>query len=259
MTDRPWTRALVTGPTAGIGAAIAADLLANGVEVVAVARDAERLTSLAEAHLGRVEVLVADLADAEARATVAERIRTDVAPVDLVVNNAGFGLVGAFAEADLDGERSMVEVNVVALMELTHAAADVFTERGGGAILNVSSVAAHLVSPLGATYAATKAFVTSLGESVATELAEHGVTLTTVEPGLTRTEFHARAEVDYSDVPNALWSTAEQVATAALDGAASGAVTVVPGAHNKLGRVVLGNLPGPLRRRVASATNRRAD
>ncbi len=257
-SKRPWTRALVTGPTAGIGAAIAEDLLLAEVDVVAVARDEARLQALADRFPGRVEVFVADLADAAARAGVAERIRATEAPVDLVVNNAGFGFVGTFATADLDGERAMVDVNVIALMELTHAAAGVFVERGGGAILNVSSVAAHLVSPLGATYAATKAFVTSLGESVATELAPEGVTLTTVEPGLTRTEFHARASVDYSDVPARLWSTAEQVATAALNGAASGAVTVVPGAHNKLGRGVLGNLPGPIRRRLSLAANRRS-
>ncbi len=258
-TDRPFTRALVTGPTAGIGAAIADDLLRHGVELVAVARDVSRLEALSVAHPGKVEVVAADLSDRSAVALVADRIRADELPIDLVVNNAGFGLIGNFHEADLSSEWGMVQVNVEALFALTHAAAGVFVQRGGGSILNVSSIAAHLVSPLGATYAATKAFVTSLGDSLVGELAPHGVTVTTVEPGLTHTEFHQRGDMDYSNVPARLWSTAEEVATAALDGVAAGRAFVVPGAHNKVGRRVLGNLPGPIRRRISLAANRRRD
>ncbi len=258
-TGSPWRRAVVTGATSGIGAAITDRLLADGVAVVAVGRDLARLEALASAHPDLVEVLAADLGTAEGRSTVVSRIEAETDPVDLVVNNAGFGHVGPFWEIDRSAEAAVIDVNVVALFELTHAAAGVFVARGGGAILNVSSVAAHMVAPDGATYAATKAFVTSLGESLATELPPHGVTITTVEPGLTRTDFHARAAVDYSDVPNALWSTATEVADAALAGAAKGTPVVVPGVHNKAGRVLFGNTPGWFRRKAAVLTSQRGD
>lgn len=244
-----WNRALVTGASSGIGKAIAEQLAADGTRLVVVARDRDRLEALASSLAVEVEVLVADLADSDALAWVEGRLADQDEPIDLLVNNAGFGLTGPFHGLDIARESAVVAVNITALHRLTHAAAAAMVERGGGGgILNVSSIAAFAPAPSSATYAATKAFVSSFSEALHAELVEHHVHVTALCPGFTRTEFQDRAEFDASDIPDMLWQTAEEVAAAGLKGVDQNRTSVVPGAMNKVGAGVLNVIPAALRR-----------
>lgn len=256
---RNWNRALVTGASSGIGREIARQLAAAGTALVVVARDAERLRALADSVDVPCEVLVCDLADRGALGVVERRIEAGDEPIDLVVNNAGLGFGGRFADLDRDDATFVVDVNVVALQRLTQASALAFSNRGCGAILNIGSLAGEAVGANSATYNATKAFVTSLGQSLAAELAGTGVTVTTVLPGFTRTEFQKRSGTDVSDVPGVLWQSAEKVAAAALVGAAEGAIEVVPGKRYRAFRVANRFLPSRLKRRAATSVARRSE
>lgn len=231
-----WRRALVTGASSGIGLAMAELLAARGTDLVVAARDADRLERLAAKLGGRVdvEVLVADLGDRAQLATVVERVGSTASPIDLLVNNAGFGFSGDFIDLDADGETAVVDVNIVALHRLAHAAGTAMSARGTGGILNVSSIAGYGPVPRAATYAATKAFVTSFSEALHAELGPQGVTVSCLCPGLTRTEFQQRAGSDTGRTPDFMWQSAEAVAKAGLDGLDKGRTVVVPGAHNKI-------------------------
>jgi short-subunit dehydrogenase len=265
MTARRWSSALVTGASSGIGAAIARQLAAEGTDLVIVARDLGRLEAvrdeLVAAHRIDVEVLRGDLADAADLARVEARVAEVDRPLHLVVNNAGYGTSGRFWELPIDGEADEIALNVVAVVRLTHAALGAMVARGGGAVLNVASVAGMVASPGAATYGATKAFVCSFGDSVHEELAGTGVTLTTVLPGFTRTEFQERANVsDEIDlrVPGFMWSTPDEVARAALDGTAAGRARVVPGRVYQAASALLDSLPSGVVRRLSGAATRRS-
>ncbi len=235
-----WQRAMVTGASSGIGLAMAELLADRGTDLVIVARDEDRLQRLAAQLQGRadsrvtVEVLVADLGDRAELATVVERLGSTTSPIDLLVNNAGFGFSGDFIDLDPDGETAVVDVNIVALHRLAHAAGTAMTARGTGGILNVSSIAGYGPAPRAATYAATKAFVTSFSEALHAELGPQGVTVSCLCPGLTRTEFQQRAGSRTDRTPGFLWQSAEAVAKAGLEGLDKGRTVVVPGAHNKI-------------------------
>jgi short-subunit dehydrogenase len=252
--ERPstWSTALVTGASSGIGRAMAHRLAAEGTALVAVARDEGRLRALADEVAVDVEVLVADLADPAQLARVEARVADAERPVDLVVNNAGFGTYGPLASLDVDDETREIAVNVTAVVRLTHAAVAAMVPRGRGAVLNVGSVAGLQATPGNATYGASKAFVASFGESVAGELAGTGVTLTTVLPGFTHTEFAERAGIGGRKVPKPAWQTADAVAATALDAARSGRPWVVPGALNKVLVSVAGPVPRRLKRVLAA-------
>ncbi len=238
---------------------MALQLASEGTELVVVARDEQRLAELAAAVDVPCEVLVTDLADRPALVRVEARIESAERPVDLVVNNAGLGFGGPFASLDREAASFVVDVNVAALQRLTHAAASAMQDRGGGTILNVGSLAGEAVGANSATYNATKAFVTSLGQSLAVELAGTGVTITTLLPGFTRTEFQDRSGTDVSDVPGILWQSADRVASAGLDGAHDGAIEVVPSKRYRLIRVVNRMLPKGARRRAAGNVARRSE
>ncbi|HUI50109.1 MAG TPA: SDR family oxidoreductase [Acidimicrobiia bacterium] len=250
--------AMITGASVGIGEQFARQLSERGHDTVIVARDAARLEVLAkEIESGgatRAEVLVADLTDAAQLARVEERAHA----VDVLVNNAGFGTFGSFHTLDIDTEIREIDLNVVALVRLTHAAASAMAERGRGGILNVSSLAGFQPGPSNATYGATKAFVTSFTEAVHEELKGTGVRVTVLCPGFTHTEFQERANVPASDLPGFLWQEAPEVARAGLDGLARNRAIVIPGAANK----VMGNLsavtPHAITRRVGAAVLKRA-
>jgi short-subunit dehydrogenase len=257
-----WATALVTGASSGIGREIARRLAAEGSDLVVVARDETRLDALAAEltgrHAGRtVEVLPADLADAGRLAAVERRISDPDRPVDLVVNNAGFGTYGPLAAADVDAEEREIAVNVVAVVRLTHAAVGAMTARGRGAVMNISSVAGLQATPGNATYGASKAFVASFGEAVSGELAGTGVTLTTVLPGYTRTEFAVRAGIEGREIPGPAWQTADEVAATALAATRAGRAWFVPGALNKVLTAAAGPVPRGLRRRLAARLARR--
>jgi len=254
--------ALVTGASSGIGESFARILAERGHDLVLVARDAGRLEALAKelelANNATVQVLPADLTDADQLATVEARCRDRSAPVDLLVNNAGFGTFGPLHTLDVDTEVREIQLNVVALVRLTHAAATEMVERGHGGILNVSSLAGFQPGPSNATYGATKAFVTSFTEAVHEELKGSGVNVTVLCPGFTRTGFQDAADVPAEAVPGFMWQEADPVAREGLDALAKNKAVSIPGNLNK----VLGNFsavtPHAISRRLGAAVLKRA-
>ena len=215
---RPATRrALVTGPTAGIGLEFARQLAARGHDLVLVARNEERLEAVAAelrtTYGVTAEVLAADLTDRTMLARVEARLANAEQPVDLLVNNAGFGLKDRFLDNTVEQEQAHLDVLVVAVMRLSHAALGPMVARGRGGVINVSSVAAFL--PRG-TYSAAKAWVNSFGAWAATEYAPQGVRVMTLCPGFTRTEFHERMDVGRGSAPSFMWLDVDDLVTEAL-------------------------------------------
>jgi len=247
--------ALVTGASSGIGEAFARLLAERGHDVVLVARDQGRLDALAKeletAHGAHVEVLPADLTDPAQLERVEARCRDHAAPVELLVNNAGFGTFGAFHTLDLDGELREIQLNVVALVRLTHAAAVEMAARGRGGILNVSSLAGFQPGPMNATYGATKAFVTSFTEAVHQEMQGTGVSVTVLCPGFTRTDFQKTANAPAESVPGFMWQESDEVARAGLDAVAKNHASAIPGLVNKTLGTFSQMAPNALTRRIA--------
>ncbi|MEV6859387.1 SDR family oxidoreductase [Streptosporangium subroseum] len=224
--------ALITGATAGIGAAFARRLAADGFSLVLVARDGERLSAAAEELRLRYgvssEVLPADLSADEGLEAVEERLRRGV---DLLVNNAGFGHGGASSEVSADEERRMLKVHCEAVLRLTLAALPGMRKRGRGAVINVASVAAFF--PQG-TYSASKAWVVSFSESMAAELTGSRVRVMALCPGFVRTEFHDRASIDMSGLPGFLWLSADKVVGEAMRDLARGVWVSIPDLRYKV-------------------------
>ena len=235
--------ALVTGPTAGIGRAFADQLARRGHDLVLVARDEARLESVADelraAYGVQVEVLPADLGDREQLARVEARLADPERPVELLVNNAGYGLKGRFLDNPVDVENGMLDVLVTAVLRLSHAALGPMAGRGHGGVINVSSVAAFL--PRG-TYSAAKAWVNSFSEWAAHEYGPRGVRVMALCPGFTRTEFHQRLGARADSAPRFLWLDVDELVTAALSDFDRGRLLSVPSARYKaittLARVV---------------------
>jgi hypothetical protein len=228
-----------------------------GIPQVIVARRTDRLEELAGRFAG-VEVLGADLTTPEGVLAVEERIQSEDDPIDLVVNNAGFGSSGNFYELDPDRLDDEVRLNVGALTRLSHAALAVMVPRRGGYLLNVSSVASFQPAPHLAVYAATKAYVTSLTESLHAEVRAAGVKVTALCPGLTRTEFQevSNTESYQSTYPEFAWLDATDVARAGLDDVAKGKALSVPGVLYKGMAVASGVLPRSLLRGLSSMVQR---
>lgn len=245
-------RALVTGASAGLGAAFAERLTQSGYDVVLVARDRQRLETLAEKLQSsdgvQAEVLAADLTDPTELHLVERAVAAG--GLDLLINNAGFGTYGRFAQLDTDREEEEVRLNIIALMRLTRAALPGMIKAGRGGIINVSSMAGFQAGPFNATYCATKAFVTSFTESIYEELRGSGVRIQALCPGFTRTEFQQRAGIDAARVPNLAWMEADAVVDAALAALNAGDVICVPGLTNRVVSTLTGVLPRSLSRRV---------
>jgi uncharacterized protein len=219
---------LVTGATAGIGHAFAIHLARRGDDLVLVARDRERLESVAKAlrddYDVDVEVLAADLAVRSELATVEARLADPARPVDLLVNNAGFGLKDRFLANDVEAEQGMLDVLVTAVLRLSHAALRPMVARGHGGIINVSSVAAFL--PRG-TYGAAKAWVNRFSEWAANEYRGQGVTVMALCPGFTKTEFHERMGVRRGT--GFMWLDVDMLVDRALSDFDKGKVYSIPG------------------------------
>lgn len=227
------SRALITGATAGIGLSFARQLADQGHDLVLVARDRARLEDTAadlRAKGVAVEVLVADLADRSQLATVEARVASDEDPIDLLVNNAGFGLKHRFVENSTDDEQGMLDVLVTAVMRLSHAAIVTMAARGDGGVINVSSVAGFL--PRG-TYSAAKAYVNSFSEWAHNEYAPAGVRVMALCPGFTRTEFHDRMGVGRSSAPDWMWLDVDDLVATALKDFAKGKAFSIPSAQYK--------------------------
>jgi len=231
--------ALVTGASAGIGMELARRLAAGGHDLVLVARRADELRALAEslaaAHGVTAHVIPADLADPAVPQRLFDEVSARGLAVDVLVNNAGFGLLGPFADADPGRTMAMVRVNVAALTHLTGLFLPGMRERGRGRILNVASTAAFQPGPLMAVYYATKAYVLSFSEALHKELAGTGVTVTCLCPGPTKTEFAAASGMAGTMIfsgPNVM--AAGPVADAGYRGMMKGKRVVVPGLFNRL-------------------------
>ena len=251
------TTALVTGATAGIGAEFARQLAARGHDLVIVARDAARLESAAtqlRAYGVAVEVLPADLADDDGCARIEWRCGEGV---DVLVNNAGLGTTGAFHEVDRDSEEHLLRLNVRAVLRLTHAALPQMVARGSGSIVNVSSVAGFAPGARAATYSASKAWVTNFSESLHLQYAEQGVHVLALCPGFTRTEFHSRADMDVSGVPDRMWLAATDVVRTALADLDAGRSLSVPGAQYKAIVAATRVVPPSVQRAVLKALQSR--
>lgn len=230
--------ALITGASAGIGEALAALFAKDGHDVVLVARSEGKLGALAQKleaeHKVRATIIKADLRDAAAPQQIFDRCADQ--PIDFLVNNAGFGSSGKFLELDLANEAAMVEVNIAALVKLTHLFGKKMRERGFGRIMNIASTAGFQPGPYMATYYATKAFVISFSEALAFELKGSGVTVTCHCPGATATNFAAAAGNDKSRLfQRSGVAKASEVALHAYRAMMNREVLAVHGAMNAMG------------------------
>ncbi|MFG3046559.1 SDR family NAD(P)-dependent oxidoreductase [Streptomyces sp. NPDC048202] len=223
------TTALITGSTAGIGAAFARRLAADGHDLVLVARDTARLREQAlelhDLHGVEAEVLAADLAEDKGIETVAERLGDRRRPVDLLVNNAGFGNKGRYLDVSMADELRMIKVHCEAVLRLTSAATEAMRERGRGGVVNVASVAAFV--PRG-TYGASKAWVVQFTQGAAKDLAGSGVRLMALCPGFVRTEFHERAGMGTDNIPGWMWLDADKLVAEAVNDLARGKTVSIP-------------------------------
>ncbi|MFI9049389.1 SDR family NAD(P)-dependent oxidoreductase [Streptomyces sp. NPDC053427] len=223
------TTALITGSTAGIGAAFARRLASDGHNVVLVARDEKRLreqaTELHDRHGIEAEVLVADLATEEGIGAVEARLGESKHPVDVLVNNAGFGNKGEYLEVPMADELTMLKVHCEAVLRLTSAAVRGMRDRRRGAVVNVASVAAFV--PRG-TYGASKAWVVQFTQGAARDLAGSGVRLMALCPGFVRTEFHQRAGMGTDNIPSWMWLDADKLVDAAMKDLTRGKSLSIP-------------------------------
>ena len=239
MTDPKRQTALITGASSGIGRELALLLARDGYDLVVVARRRERLEALGTEltrELGaRTTVLEADLADPASPGRIAEDLAGRSLTVDVLVNNAGFGVYGSFAKTPIEKETEMIQVNATAVTHLTKLFLAGMIERRRGRILNVASTAAFQPGPLMAVYYATKAYVLSFSEALANELDGTGVTVTALCPGPTITEFQKTAGLEQTRLfTGPLVMDAAAAARAGYEGMKRGKRIVIPGLPNKL-------------------------
>lgn len=222
--------ALVTGASAGLGACFADLLAKEGYDLVLVARNEERLTELGRRlqseHGVNFEVLRADLTVPDDLKRVEERVKDTSNPIDVLVNNAGFGIKKSFLASDLSAEQELLDVLAKTPMRLMHAALPSMKERNSGIIINVSSVAGWVA---GGSYSAAKSYLIVLSESIHSELSTSNVKVLALCPGYTRTEFHDRGKMHMSGLPNFMWLEAEKVVAKAWSDARAGKAISVPG------------------------------
>lgn len=251
--------ALITGGTAGIGATFARQLAARGDDLVLVARDADRLATYAaelrSSYGVEVETLTADLADREQTQRVADRLEDPDRPIEVLINNAGFGLSSNLLNPDTAIDERALDVMCRAVLVLGGAAARAMKARGHGRILNTSSTAGFVAM---GHYSAIKAWVTSYSESLATQLRGTGVTVTALCPGWVHTEFHDRANINASSIPSWAWIDADRLVADALVDLDRGRVISVPTPLWKTAITVAKFLPRSVIRTIsARLTSRR--
>jgi short-subunit dehydrogenase len=249
--------ALVTGASSGLGADFARELAGHGCNVVLVARREEPMkvlaAALASAHGVATRVIAMDLAQPEAPEALAARLRADGIAVEVLVNNAGFGVHGPFLEIPWERERQMLELDVVALAHLTKVFAREMAARGAGWILQVASIGAFQPTPTYATYSAAKSFVLSFGEAIAHELRPKGVRVCTVCPGVTATEFLAVAGQKPTLYQRLVMMQSPAVVRSAIKALLRGKTSVTPGIGNAVSAFSMRFTPRRLQAAIANA------
>ena len=225
--------ALVTGATAGIGESFTRLLASKGFNIALVARDEarlhERAASLREKYGVQTYVLPADLATAQGCAAVEEYLQEF--DIEVLINNAGFGINKAFTASDLKAEQDLLDVLVRTPMRLMHVALPKMIARNSGTIINVSSVASFIA---GGTYSASKSYLTVLSESLYTEVRDTNVNISALSPGFTRTEFHQRGRMKMKGLPDFMWLDSDWLVAAAWTDAQSGKAVSIPGWQYKI-------------------------
>jgi len=244
--------ALITGASAGLGVEFARQLSKKGVTLVLAARRKDRLDALA-AELGNARAVEVDLSETGAATRLLADLEKVGEQVETLINNAGFGLRGRFVELDAEREREMIDLNCGALTDLCRAVAPQMVERKSGAILNVASTAAFQPGPNMAVYFATKAYVLSFTEALHEEMRPHGVKVSALCPGPTRTEFGAVAGIKSLGQFDRLAMEAGPVVRAGLLGLENGDAVVIPGTTNKIGAWSTRLAPRSVVRRIAGS------
>ena len=244
--------ALITGASGGIGATFARKLAARGYDLILIARREDRLRELSsQLSTVHTETIATDLTTDEGIKLAEEAVRS-CPRLELLVNNAGFGTLGRFWEADLRGQEQMHALHVMAAMRLTHEALKCMVERGHGAVINVSSVAAFGQSEGNVSYCATKAWMNAFTQGLDLELKgiKSKVKVQALCPGFTISEFHDTLGVDRKNIPAFLWMQADVVVEASLRGLGRGQVVVIPGLIYKIGAAVMWHLPHGWKQRI---------
>jgi len=244
---------LITGASSGIGEAFARRLAAEGHNLILVARSEKALHELCDELMLRhgitAHYVVLDLAEPDADLKLFEETERHGIEIDWLINNAGFGSVGDFAQLEIDRELQMIELNISALVAITHAYLVGMRERKRGTIINISSAAGFQPIPYMATYAATKAFVSSFSEAIAEENRPYGIQVLALCPGSTKTNFFAASKID-RPIKVKGQQTSEQVVETAMRAVASGRTKVVSGLANKIGAMLGKYAPNFISRRV---------
>ena len=248
--------ALVTGATAGIGESFTRLLASKGFNIALVARDEarlhERAAALREKYGVQTYVLSADLATAQGCAAVEDYIKEF--EIDVLINNAGFGINKAFTVSDLNAEQDLLDVLVRTPMRLMHTILPGMKERNSGTIINVSSVASFIA---GGTYSASKSYLTVLSESLHTELRGTNVKMSALCPGFTRTEFHQRGRMKMNGLPSFMWLDSDQLVATSWSDAQSGKAVSIPGWQYKLLVALISAMPRPMVRNVGMNLRKR--
>lgn len=240
--------AVITGATSGIGAEFARQLARECDALVLIGRDEARLNGVADSLRAETEVhvLTADLSTPEGRELVASRVAQS--DVDLVVNNAGFGLNESFVESTITSEQELLDVLVTAVLQSTHSALPGLLERNSGGVINVSSVAGWLAS---GTYSAAKSWVTSFSESLNALHKDSAVNVMALCPGFTRTEFQQRAGMNTQSISQWMWLDPAKVVRDSLKDFKRGKAISVPGVQYKFLAMIAQYLPRPVVRRIS--------
>ena len=245
------TTALVTGATAGIGESFTRLLAAKGFDLVLVARDkkrlAERANSLSKKYKVDVEVLQADLSVPAQLARVAKRLSNPKKPIEVLINNAGFGIKDSFLSSNIADEILLMDVLAKAPMQLMHSVLPQMLNRDSGTIINVSSVASFIA---GGTYSAAKSYLTVHTESLHTELSKTNIKISALCPGFTHTEFHQRGKMKMSGLPNFMWLEADDVVAKSWRAARNGKAICIPGWQYKTLSTIARFGPRPLVRKL---------
>jgi short-subunit dehydrogenase len=248
--------ALVTGATSGIGESFTRLLAENNYNIVLVARDLPRLQERAEQLQAKFKVqthiIQADLATDSGCGVVEQYIANN--QIDVLINNAGFGINKAFTVSQLEAEQQLLDVLVRTPMRLMHVALPLMKEQNKGVVINVSSVASFIA---GGTYSASKSYLTVLSESLHTELAGTNVKISALCPGFTRTEFHQRGRMSMKGLPSFLWLDADELVAKAWSDTLKGKAISIPGWQYQLLVFVIKRLPRSIVRKVGMRTKQR--